>query len=78
MSKGRVFEYAILHHPRPKKAKEGEPEDRPKSVFINGGIQHIIAKDETEVGMIAARHIPDEFMDKLDEVEIVVRPLSLP
>lgn len=74
MSKGILFEYAILHHPRPKKAKEGEAEDRPKSVFINGGVKQVIALNDKEVGMIAARDIPEEFLDRLDEVDIVIRP----
>ena len=71
--RGKLFEYAIIHHPRPKRAKEGESEDRPRSVLLNGGLKHVVAVDEKEVGMIAAREIPPEFMDKLDEVEIVVR-----
>jgi hypothetical protein len=74
-SKGKLYEYALIHHPRPVKAKDGEPYPAlPKSKFINGGVKQVIARDDKEVGMVAAREIPDEFMDKLDEVEIVIRP----
>jgi hypothetical protein len=74
-NKETIFEYAILHHPRPIKAKDGEPYPaEPKSVFINGGVKTVVAQNEKEVGMIASREIPDEFMDRLGEVEIVIRP----
>ena len=76
MARGKLFEYVLIHHPRPKKAKEGEPEDRPKSKLLNGGIKSVIAESDKEVGMLAAREIPEEFLDKLDEIEVVIRPLQ--
>jgi hypothetical protein len=37
--------------------------------------QTILATDERQAAMVAARMIPDEFMDgKLDRVQVVVRP----
>jgi hypothetical protein len=39
--------------------------------------QTILASDERRAAMVAARLIPDEYMDgKLDRVQVVVRPFS--
>ncbi len=37
-------------------------------------ITNVVARDEKEVLMIAAREIPAEYLDKLDRVEIALRP----
>lgn len=71
--KGKLFEYALIHHPAPIRAKEGEPQRNPKSVLISG-VKQVVAVDEKEVGMLAARELPTEFLDKIDEVEVVIRP----
>lgn len=65
----RLFEYAMLLHP--KTDKDGK--DIGKTEFITFS-NHILAKDEKQVGIIAAREIPKEHMDDLDRVEILVRP----
>jgi hypothetical protein len=38
------------------------------------GPKHIIAVSDKEVGIMAAKAIPDEYNDKLDDVEICIRP----
>ena len=62
-----LFEYVILHHAK----KKG---DEPSKTTLVKDIQRVIAGTESEVTMLAARAIPDEFLDKLSEVEIKVRP----
>lgn len=66
----KLYEYALIHHPKSTK-KDAEPS---KSVLLNGGVAHVLAINEQQVAMIAARHIPKEFEDKLEQVEIAIRP----
>ena len=37
-------------------------------------VKRVLANSEKEAQMLAARDIPDEFTDKLDRVEIALRP----
>lgn len=65
----RLFEYAVLFHPR-----------SPKKSDSNGNSQILVkpttllAKDEKVAVLLAAREIPQKFASKLDQVEIIVRP----
>ena len=59
-----VYEYVIIYQPEDEKSK---PE-------IIQAITSVFAKDEKTAGILAARAIPEKFIDKLDEVEVVVRP----
>ena len=72
MIRQRIFEYAILFHPAEKLDANGNvvPE---KSSLIQD-VKRILAKDDKEVAMKAAREIPETYLDQLDLVEICVRP----
>ncbi len=72
MAKGKLFEYAILYHPGQTKADRDAGQDT-KSVILKPPTT-VIAGDETAVRTIAAREIPQDYLDKLDKVEVVVRP----
>ena len=37
-------------------------------------VKRILANNEREVGVIAARSIPEEFTDRLDQIDIAIRP----
>ena len=62
--KGKLFEFAILQH----------PEGHSTSSLLLPHIQTVVAISETEARIKAARAIPDEFADRLGEVEILIRP----
>ena len=66
--RGKLFEYVLLHH-APKK----KDEERGRTHLLYGPMT-IIARDEREVGIRAATEIPAAYLDKLDEVEILIRP----
>lgn len=72
MTRQKLFEYAVLYHPKPTKDQR-EADETPKSVVLVTP-QTVIAFDDKEVGMIASRAIPDDYADKLDLVEVVIRP----
>lgn len=67
--KSQLFQYAILHNPVI--AEEGKVQEKAKVIK---GIDTILAKNQEEATIRIAREIPEEYLDKLDEVDIVVRP----
>lgn len=73
MAKGKLFEYAILYHPKEKKDVAGNPTETKKSVVIQAPVT-VIAVSDKEVAMLAAKAIPGEYDDKLEDVEIAIRP----
>lgn len=70
--RSKLFQYAVLFHPKPTK-EQVETGARPKSVVVTE-LQTILAGSPEEVGMLAARSIDQQYVDKLENVEILVRP----
>lgn len=68
----KLFEYAVLYHPKVVKDAQGNETQGPDQILTRP--EFVLAKDDKEVAMRAARAIPDSYLDKLDQVEIVVRP----
>jgi hypothetical protein len=73
MAKGRLFTYAVLHHP--KVMKDGAGNEIQEKSSILAGPTSIVAFTDAEVQITASRSIPDNYLDKLEQVEIIVRPL---
>ena len=73
MAKGKLFEYAVLYHPKTKKDAAGNPMEEKKSIVVTS-VTQVLATSDKEVAMLAARSLPAEYTDKLEDVEIVVRP----
>lgn len=72
MPKGKLFEYAILFHPHQTREQK-DSGILPKSEIVLQP-KTVIAVDDKQVAIIASRDIPEGFLDKLDQVEIIVRP----
>jgi hypothetical protein len=70
--KGKLFEYAVLYHPKPTK-EQNDRGETPKSVVLIEP-RTVLAMDESQAAMLAARAIPETHVEKLDDVEICVRP----
>ena len=68
----KLYEYAVLYHPKPKKDAEGN-EVREKSSLIVA-VETVMADSDQEATIVAARKIPESYLDKLEQVEIVIRP----
>lgn len=73
MAKGKLFEYAVIYHPKEKKDAAGNPLETKKSIVVQD-VTRVLAGSDKEVAMLAAKSIPDEYNDKLDDVEICIRP----
>jgi hypothetical protein len=68
----KLYEYAVIYNP----AQTKEQKDAgvtPKSELLVD-ITRVLANNEKEASMLAARAIPDTHTDKLDRVEIALRP----
>lgn len=72
MAKGKLYEFAVLHHPTPEKGPDGKDKAVKSSIVVQP--TSVLAGSPDEVSIMAAKKIPDDYNDKLDEVEIVVRP----
>jgi hypothetical protein len=64
----RLFEFAIILHPTEDQANEGV------SSKLLVAPKFVLAKDQAAATLLAAREIPDDCLDKLDRVEVAVRP----
>lgn len=60
----KLFEYAVIYNPRAK-------EEVSKLVIEP---TTVLAKSEKEANFIAARAVPEDYVGKLDQLEIAVRP----
>lgn len=67
--KARLFEYAILHHPIPEDMTKTPP---PSVLLVEPTTT--LAADEKGAFIVASRAIPEGFIDRLQELEIAVRP----
>jgi hypothetical protein len=68
----KIYEYAVIHHPIATKEQQDRGE-KPRSVLIVD-VTRVLARDDKEASILAARAIPVDFTDKLDRVEIALRP----
>lgn len=74
MAKGKLYSYAVIFHPKPTKDTAGNDTTPKSEIMIKP--TDILATDDKQVAMIATRQIPKEYEDKLDLVEVIVRPFS--
>jgi hypothetical protein len=72
MAKGSLFEYAIIYHPAQTKEDKDKGIDT-KSILLLAP-KTVLAASQESVTILASRDIPAEYVDRLDKVEIVVRP----
>lgn len=68
----KLFEYAIIHHPKMVKDSAGNETQGPDKLVQ--APKYVLAGSDKEVAMRAAREIPEDYLDKLEEVEVCVRP----
>lgn len=60
----KLFEYAVIYVPK----------DEKKSPEVIVPITTVLAENEQEVTLIAARKIPESYAKKLTQCEVAVRP----
>lgn len=68
-----LFEYVVLflgERSRTAKGEDGNWKRKPAVLSF----ERILAKDEKEAGIIAARAIPETHISELERIQIAVRP----
>lgn len=65
----KLFEFAVIY--QGKKNKDGE---YTKKAAIITEPKCVLAVDEKQAAMMAAREIPSDYAEDLDKVEVIVRP----
>jgi hypothetical protein len=73
MAKGKLYTYAVLYHPKVMKDAAGNEIQEKSSILVSPTT--IIATSDEEIKIVASRSIPETHLDKLEQTEIVVRPL---
>lgn len=64
----KVFEYCIIYLPK----AVGNGKAEPSKILVQPTT--VLAVDQTKASMIASRAIPENYIDKLEEIEVAVRP----
>ena len=68
---GRIYEYAVLFHPKPRKVGDETVTDK-SEILVD--VKRVVATDDKSVAILAAREIPTDYLDKIEQVEIAIRP----
>jgi hypothetical protein len=68
----KLFEYAVILHPKAKKDASGNDTTEKDSLLVD--LTTVLASSDREVSILAARQIPENMTDRLDEIEVVIRP----
>lgn len=66
-----IFEAAVLLHPTEKEVED----DGAKTILIQP-VKSYLAETQQAVLLQVAKSIPDSYMDKADQVEILIRPFA--
>lgn len=68
MVKIKLFQFAVILHPTQKEQEEG------KNSELVVPIETVLAPDVNAATIRAGRAIPEEYLDRLDRLEVAVRP----
>lgn len=66
--RAQLFQYAAIYNPTKEERENGAKAEvilEPKTV---------LAKSEQVAGMMAVREIPEKWAEKLDNIDVVIRP----
>ena len=68
MSKAKLFQYAVIWNPSEAQEEEG------KKATLIVELTTVLASNEKSIGLKAAKAIPDEYDEELDQIDIVIKP----
>jgi hypothetical protein len=73
MARGQLFLYAILYHPSPTKEQHDRGETPKTEIVIEP--DHLLAGNIEQARTLVGRLIPEKYLDKLEDLEVIVGPL---
>lgn len=65
----KLFQYVVIYNPDLNKEKNKSKEAK---LLVN--VTNVLASSFETAKVLAARSIPEQYLDRLDEVEVAVRP----
>ena len=68
MSHPKLFQYAVILHPSDDEVSEG------KGSELVVELKTVLAMDDKQAAVLAGRDIPEQHLDKLNRLEVAVRP----
>jgi hypothetical protein len=68
----KLFEYAVIYTPLATKDQADRGEEPRGELVVD--VTRVLANDDREAGMHAARAIPAKYADKLSQLDIALRP----
>jgi len=71
MANLKLYQYAILWHPKKNEKGEDKKEEKTKLLIEP---TTVLATNDQVAQMIAVKVIPDEYSDQLDQIDIAIRP----
>lgn len=74
VQRGKLYTYLAIYHPKETRDSGGNDITEKSKLIIPP--TDYLATSEKIVATVASRAIPDEYADKLDEVEVIIRPFS--
>lgn len=66
-TKARLFEYVIIWHPTEQQEKEGAK----AKIIVD--LTRMLAKEVSSAQALAARAIPEEYIDQIAQIEVLFR-----
>ena len=70
MSKEKLYQYAVVLRP----TKEEEEKEKMSAKLLMWSSEPVLAKDEKQLVFKLTREIPEQYADKYEQIEIIVRP----
>ena len=64
----KLFEYAVIYNPTANEVKDGATSE------LVVPVKTVLATTQQNAMLLAARAIPEKYLDKLDRLEVAVRP----
>lgn len=68
----QIFEVCAIYHQLQTKEQRDKGEHQKSKIIVD--VKRVFVKDDKAANMLVIREIPEEYADKLDQVEIIVRP----
>jgi hypothetical protein len=73
MAKSKLYNVAVLFHPALTKDTAGNPIEKKSEIVI--APKYILAIADEHARILLGREIPEKYIDKMFELEFIVRPL---
>ena len=68
MGNAKLFQYAVIWNPSELQEEQGEK----SKLIVN--LTTVLAKSDKSVGLMAAKAVPEEYNEELEQIDIMIRP----